>query len=217
MNVLKWEDPAMHTSAAGAMCRAGVIGVLLITTDISEPATASTYAAYFPFERTAAVPPGQLDLVSAQTTADAVLEIRRLSGLTWEELGDLFDVSRRSIHHWASGKVASAKHEQIIRQILDAIRHLDRGGATDTRALLLTADSFGVSTLDLLKAGSYKEAMSRAAPHVMPEQRRVPLSQTAQNLRRLPAPALLLSADQERPDIPAKARAARAARVPTSG
>jgi hypothetical protein len=220
MTALGWEDPDMHTSAAGPMfwagptVRAGAIGMFLITSGISEPATGSTYRTYFPFERTAAGPTGQLDLVTAQTTADAVLEIRRLSGLTWEELSDLFDVSRRSVHHWASGKVVSAKHEQIIRQTLTTIRYLDRGGAADTRALLLTTDAAGVSVLDLLTAKFYNRAISRATPHVITEQYRIPLSEAAQHARRPPAPTLLLGAEQERPDIPAKARVARAARVP---
>jgi hypothetical protein len=224
MTVLAPEDPAMHTSAAGPMFRTspavrfGAVGMFLIVSGLSEPATGSTYRAYFPFERTAAGPTGQLDIVSAQTTtADAVLEIRRLSGFTWEELSDLFDVSRRSVHHWASGKVVSTKHERIIRQILTTIRYLDCGAAIDTRVLLLTTDASGVSALDLLKAGLYREAMSRAAQHVIPKQHRTPLSPAAQRARRPSAPAVLLGADQERPDLPAKARVPRAARVPKPG
>ena len=42
----------------------------------------------------------------------------------------------------------------------------------------------------------------------------LPLSAEASEARRLPAPTLLLQAEQDRPDIPAKARVARAARVP---
>jgi hypothetical protein len=199
---------------AAPVVRAGLIGVLLITSGISEPATGSTYSSYFPFERTAAGPFGQLDSAPARTTAEAVLEIRRRSGLIWEELSDLFDVSRRSVHHWASGKVVSAKHERIIRQMLAAIRHLDRGNVAGTRALLLTTDALGISALDLLKVGNYEEALPRAEPRVIPEQRRMPLSKAAQDARRPPAPGLLLGADQEPADIPAKARVARSARVP---
>jgi transcriptional regulator with XRE-family HTH domain len=220
MTVLAGEDVATHTSAAGPMfwaapvVRAGLIGVLLITSGVCEPATGSTYSGYFPFERTAAGPSGQLDFAPAQTTAEAVLEIRRRSGLTWEELSDLFDVSRRSVHHWASGNVVSAKHERIIRQMLTAIRHLDRGNVAGTRAMLLTTDALGVSALDLLKVGLYEEATQRAEPRTISEQRRMPLSQAAQDARRPPAPRLLLGAAHEPADIPAKARVARAARVP---
>jgi DNA-binding transcriptional regulator YiaG len=222
MTAVALHDTGLNTSAAGSMfwddpaARAGVV-VFLVSGWISEPATASTYRSYCPFERTAAGPTGQVDFASAQTTADAVLEIRRLSGLTWEELGDLFDVSRRSVHHWASGKVVSAKHEQTIRQTLIAIRHLDRGSVTDTRALLLTPDTFDVSVIDLLKAGFYRDAMARAEPRMVSERRRLPLSQAARDARRPPAPALLLGADQERPDIPSKARIARVVRASKAG
>jgi hypothetical protein len=222
MTAVALHDTGLNTSAAGSMfwanpaARAGVV-VFLVSGWISEPATASTYQSYWPFERTAAGPTGQVDFASAQTTADAVLEIRRRSRLTWEELGDLFDVSRRSVHHWASGKVVSAKHEQVVRQLLIAIRHLDRGSAAETRALLLTPDALGVSVIDLLKGGFYRDAMARAEPRIVSERRRLPLSQVAQDARRLPAPTLLVGADQERPDIPAKARVARAARASKAG
>jgi hypothetical protein len=222
MTVVVSHDIGLNTSAAGSMFWAGpavgvVVVVLLVTGGVSEPATASTYGSSFPFERTAAGPTGQVDIASAQTTADAVLQIRRLSGLTWEELSDLFDVSRRSVHHWASGKVVSAKHDQIIRQTLITIRRLDRGSAADTRALLLTPDPFGVSAMDLLKAGSFRDAMARGEPRIISERRRLPLSQPAQDARRPPAPALLLGADQQRPTIPARARIARTARASKTG
>ena len=33
----------------------------------------------------------------------ATSELRRISGLTWKQLGELFNVSRRNIHFWANG------------------------------------------------------------------------------------------------------------------
>ena len=39
-----------------------------------------------------------------EATRKAVSELRRISGLTWEQLAWLFGVSRRSVHFWASGK-----------------------------------------------------------------------------------------------------------------
>ena len=152
---------------------------------------------------------------SPQTTGEVVLEIRRLSGLTWEELADLFDVSRRSVHHWANGKAITAKHDRMIRDMLAAVRHLDRGNRAGTRALLLTIDrSTGLSTLDLLKNGLFDEARSRAGTVQTPKPQRTPLSRAAQDARRPPSPVLLLGADQEQPDIPATVRIVRANRPP---
>lgn len=213
------------TSAAGSLYSASpeaAFTAALIATTLS--ATDNTYAqgslalgvAIAPCsERTAAAPTGQIVHLPSESTAQAIMEIRRLSGLTWEELGDLFNVSRRSIHHWASGKSVTAKHERMIHRMIAAVRHLDRGDQIDTRALLLSVDqAAGVSTLDLLREGRFAEAMGRVESGWAPAPRRIPLSDTASTARRPPAPALLLEAEQERPDIPAKARVARPKRAP---
>ncbi len=172
-------------------------------------------------ERTAADPVGRCNflLEPAESTAEAIMEIRRRSGLTWQELGELFDVSRRSIHHWANGKPVSAGNDRTIRRMLAAIRHLDRGSQRDTRALLLSIDqATGVSPLDLLQAGRFDDATTPFLGDWTPEPHRVPLSPAAQDARRPPAATLLLGAEQDRPDIPAKARTVRPMRTPgTSG
>ena len=143
------------------------------------------------------------------------MEVRRRSGLTWQELAELFEVSRRSVHHWANGKPVSAGNDRTIRRMLAAIRHLDRGSQLDNRALLLAVDqATGASTLDLLQAGRFDDATARIAGDRMPELHPVPLSAAARDARRPPVPTLLLEGEQERPEIPAKARAARPRRTP---
>jgi hypothetical protein len=221
MTALALRDPLnMHTSAVGSMRRSGIdatITAILIATTLPGSATASTYTVPRLVERTAAGPAGRLEYAPApaESTAEAILEIRRRSGLTWGELGDLFDVSRRSVHHWASGNTVSAKHHQMIRRMLAAIRHLDQGSQAGTRAQLLAVDSAtGVCALDLLKDSLFEEAMARVEGGRVPEHRRIPLSRKAQDARRPQAQMLLLEAEQERPDIQAKARTVRAARMP---
>jgi len=199
---------------AGSVARVGAIGVFLMTGGLSASATGSSYESYAPFERTVAGPYGEIDPAPTGTIAEAVLEIRRRSGLTWEELGDLFEVSRRSVHHWANGKTVSAQHELTIRRVLATMHHLDQGNAADTRALLLTIDAEGVSAIDFMKAGLFEKALGRAEARPVVVQRRVPLSQAAQEARRPLAPPLLLGADQKRPEIKAKTRIARAIRIP---
>lgn len=221
------DTPNTCTSAFGCMNRSGLdatLAAVLIATTLPGPATANTYAQgsmanRTPIaqcsERTTTGPTGQIEYVPAESTAEAIMEIRRLSGLTWEELGDLFDVSRRSVHHWANGKPTAAKHNQMIRRMLAAVRHLYQGDQVGTHALLLAVDqSIGVSTLDLLKDGRFDEAMGRVEGVRVPEPHRIPLSHAARNARRSQAQALLLEAEQERPDIPAKARAFRTKRMP---
>lgn len=197
------------------IARAGVIGVFLFASGLSARATTSTDHPCFVFERTAAVPAGRIESVQVDTPASAILEIRRRSGLTWQELSDLFGVSRRSVHHWASGKVVSARHDRFIRQVLVTIRNVDHGAAALTRDFLLTPDANGVTAIDLLGAGQSNEVMSRAQ-NVPPitSNLRMPLSQAAQEARRPPPPAFLLGAVEDRPVVSSKTRIARAVRVP---
>ena len=228
MTVIALRDtPEASTSAVGSIYRVALDAApaaLLIATALPGPATANTYvqgsmamwATIAPCaERTATGPIGQIGHMSAESTAEAIMEIRRRSGLTWEELGDLFEVSRRSVHHWAKGKPASARHDRMIRRMLAAIRHIDRGDRELTRALLLSVDEgVGVSTFDLLRGGRFYEGIGRVEGVPALERQRIPLSSTAWDVRRPQAPTPLLEAAQDRPDIPAKARAVRPKRTP---
>lgn len=196
--------------------RAGTVALCLLFGNMSMPATASTTYEIDAHTYTTSGPDTQVAVRAADTTADAVMEIRRRSGLTWEELADLFSVTRRSVHHWGSGKTVTAVHEQAIRQTLSAVRQLDRGAASNTRALLLTADAAGVTALSLLKDGRYHEAVSLAGdqPLAATQRQRTPLSQEALEARRPPPPGLLLGAVDEKIALPAKARVARVVGVP---
>lgn len=220
------DTPEVTTSALSPIYRVALEAApaaLLIATALPGPATANTYAqgsmamwaTIAPCaERTATGPIGQMDHMHAESTAEAIMEIRRRSGLTWEELGDLFEVSRRSVHHWANGKAVSARHDRMIRRMLAAVRYLDRGDRERTRALLLTVDEgIGVSTFDLLRGGRFYEAIGRVEGVPALEPQRIPVSEAVWDARRPQAPALLLEAEQERPDVPATARAARPKRI----
>ena len=207
-----------QTSPGGTAHRsslATVIAAIVLVAPSLEPATASTYEVPSFFERTASGPDGQIVPVRSESTGEAVLEIRRRSGLTWEQLGHLFNVSRRSVHHWASGKAVTPEHERMVRRMLASIRRLDQGSQVATRARLLAVDEdLGVSTLDLLKEGRFGEAGGRTDGKRSPGHRPVPISGEARDARRPPAPALLLEADQDRPEIPANGRTADAVRTP---
>ena len=194
--------------------RRSIPTVVMFTNFLPAPATANTHEWPRPVERTAAGPDGQLNPAAAESTGEAIMEVRRLSGLTWEQLGKLFDVSRRSVHHWANGKPLAADRERTLRRMLAAVRHLDRGSQADTRALLLTIDpSRGASAFDLLKDGRFHEAMGRAEAVRQPRSQRVALSRAARDARRPPAAALLVGAAQDRPEFGADARGARAVRA----
>ena len=93
----------------------------------------------------------------AETTRQAISELRRISGLTWKQLGELFDVSRRSVHFWASGKPLNADNEQRLMQVLDVVRAAGRGDSRSTRAALFEVKE-GTTAFALLTAERFEEA-----------------------------------------------------------
>ena len=152
--------------------------------------------------------------VSTESVAAAVMEIRRQSGLTWQELADLFCISRRSIHHWANGKSVTSSNEHKVRRMLSAMRVLDRGNQRETRSLLLAEDQItGQRRFDRLKAGHFDEATRHVESAQRSASRQKSISRAASNARRPPSPIFLLGAKQDRPDIPANARVVRAKRI----
>lgn len=90
----------------------------------------------------------------------AIGELRRLSGLTWEQLAELFGVRRRSLHFWASGSAMTPRHEEHLHRLLAVIRKIDRGSAAANRAALLTADADGNLPIDLLKHAEYERVVA---------------------------------------------------------
>lgn len=149
----------------------------------------------------------------AETTRKAVSDLRRISGLTWEQLGKLFDVSRRSVHFWASGKPLNAGNEQRLMQILDVVRAADRGDARSTRAALFEV-SDGVTAFALLTTERYEEARAILASGASrPRPALAQLSAEAKTAREPLPPEDLIDAQHDRVHREhGQARAARTVR-----
>lgn len=92
--------------------------------------------------------------------ATAVLELRSLSGLSWEQLARLFGVSRRAAHLWAAGNPMSAANEEHLYRCLAVLRHADRGGSAFNRAALFRANRGAVAPFDLLADRRYDIALA---------------------------------------------------------
>lgn len=162
-------------------------------------------------ERTSSGPQVDFQAPYGQSSGDAVLEIRLRSGLTWEQLSELFNVSRRSIHYWANGKPLSSLHEVRVRNTLLAIRLLDNGSQRDTRNRILSMED-GESIFNLLAAQKFEDVY-RLITGTVPEiasRNRISLSKDEWNRRRPIRPELLLGALQDRLEIsPNQARTVR--------
>ena len=215
-------SPESATSADGRHYQTGAIHPkgsgddrIVVLGAFQYPGTTSSPPRVLHVDSTSSGPPTTAAFVPVgQTTAEAVLELRRRSGLTWELLSELFNVPRRTVHHWANGKAPSAQHEWEIRRTLGAVRYLDEGESRKTRDRLLTPVN-GLSPFDLLAERRYADVRRQTAATGSPGagRRHAALSEDERARRRPPPPILLLDAIGERPDVPVgKARIALPAR-----
>ena len=101
-----------------------------------------------------------ISLLPEERSGSAIAELRRLSGLTWDQIARLFRVSRRSLHFWASGKAMTTSNEEHLHRLLAVIRKVDRGSGTANRAVLLVARDDGTILFDLLAEGQYERVAS---------------------------------------------------------
>ncbi|NJK52318.1 MAG: XRE family transcriptional regulator [Acaryochloris sp. RU_4_1] len=95
--------------------------------------------------------------IATESSQATINELKKLSGLTWEQLAKIFNVSRRSLHFWASGKPISPFNEEHLRRLLATIRYINRGSADINRSALLEPRHGSMIPLDLLVAGKYEE------------------------------------------------------------
>jgi transcriptional regulator with XRE-family HTH domain len=129
----------------------------------AEP-TSATVASPFRAAR-AAQSAGLLTCTDAGQSAEpdpehlaGITELRQLTGFTWDRLGELFGVSRRAVHHWASGKPMAEDNEEHLQRCLHVLRVTDRGDAMANRQALLSVGDGGKSAFDLLVLQRYAEA-----------------------------------------------------------
>ncbi len=136
--------------------------------------------------------------LSIKSTQQAVNELRKLSGLTWEQLASLFDVSRRSVHFWASGQPLTSANEEKLNRILDVVEYISRGSASSNRSLLMSITDDGESYLELLKAGEFDRVKHLLGAGNAPAKPQLgQLSPAAEMSRRPPNPADLVDALQD--------------------
>lgn len=124
-----------------------------------------------------------------------VMELRRISGLTWEQMARLFSVSRRTMHLWASGRPMLPAHEERLVRVLAAVRRVDRGGAAATRLALLSITPSNEVPFDLLASSRYREFeehLGAGRPRKIPTF--TPLSENERRARRPVPPGVAVDA-----------------------
>jgi transcriptional regulator with XRE-family HTH domain len=151
---------------------------------------------------TATTPSVWVEVVPAvmPTVQEALEQVKRLAGLTWEQVARLLGVHRRSVHNWLRGSPLASEHEERLYEVLDAVKLAAEGrSAHETRAWIRDR-SRGSSVVDLLMVGHFPEARAVAqgaaigtavkiTPTLGEAPRRGPL--TAIDLLETPAPVEL--------------------------
>jgi DNA-binding transcriptional regulator YiaG len=82
------------------------------------------------------------------TTRNLVVELKERADITWEQLAKALGVSRRAVHHWASGgRMASGNEESVMRLMgaVDAIHAAESDDSTRRRAVLAAVDAMRTS------------------------------------------------------------------------
>ncbi|NJM00413.1 MAG: XRE family transcriptional regulator [Synechococcaceae cyanobacterium SM2_3_2] len=156
---------------------------------------------------------------TVEETRSAIHELRKLSGLTWDQLAKLFNVTRRSLHFWASGKPLSAHSEQALWRMLGTIQSINRGSAAQNRQALFQPIKDGTIPFDLLVTGQHERVRQILGCGYAPQKPELkPVSAEEQHLRRPPKPEDLVDALQDpiHRDIVGRARSAKVSRIRSS-
>lgn len=86
------------------------------------------------------------------TSAGQVKWIKDRSGLTWDQLARLFSVSRRAVHHWASGARVNAVNGKRVADLCALLHRSELASGTEMRRHLLNPGPDGPSIYDALRA-----------------------------------------------------------------
>lgn len=188
------------TSAAGAMLAplSDVIVVGLIMAGLNMPTMSSASPSGVSAARAVVQTTAGASLPVPETTTAYITELRQLSGLTWDQLARLFDVSRRSVHFWASGKPMTSSNEERLHRVLGIVRKIDRGSATANRNALFAAAADGRLPFDLLASGDYDTVVELLGASTSPRTRPPRLSVEVAERRAPRPPAELAEALQDR-------------------
>ena len=117
--------------------------------------------------------------ISAQETpgvvadlAEAVRLLHRTSGLTWDQLGKLFGVSRRAVHHWAAGGRMNAANADRLNRLIRIVGNLPAATPDPRRSAILAPSGVaGSSLFDSLRSEEASRPDDVNAPSGSVEQR----------------------------------------------
>lgn len=90
----------------------------------------------------------------ASDYGSTIRQVQQRSGLTWGEIASALGVSRRAVHHWASGKRVSDRHVKRIEEFASLVNSHVRSTADLTRGALIALRPDGRSALGVFQEAS---------------------------------------------------------------
>src|SRR5262249_35669022 len=142
-----------------------------------------------PVHNAEAIAPASVE--PSASAAALIAELRRISGLTWQHVARLFDVDRRAVHFWASGRPLSDANAEHLSRLIVLLRRLDRGAPSEVREWLLAPSSTGAVPLELLAAKRYEAVVAPAVTGTVPKRAPRISTEAAATRRPLPPQTLL--------------------------
>ncbi len=97
-------------------------------------------------------------LVNEEAAKANLFEIRRLTGFSWDEIGSMVGVDRRTLHNWSQGGLVRETNRRRLAELLRVLRFMDRGTAEANRIALANPGTTGVTGLSLLRQSRFAEA-----------------------------------------------------------
>ncbi len=108
---------------------------------------------------------------AVRSDQDELLWIKENSGLTWDQLGKIFGVSRRAVHMWASGSRMNEANAEVLRNFAAAVA-VNRGGSPErTRAALLAHEGGFDSVVDSFRRAQVRRPGEALGAPFAPEER----------------------------------------------
>lgn len=96
-----------------------------------------------------------VEAVTPRSDREEVAWIKEHSGLTWDQLGKVFGVSRRAVHMWANGGRLNETNARRLREFSATIRHIESESPGSTpemvRARLHQVEADGYSIVGRLQ------------------------------------------------------------------
>lgn len=102
---------------------------------------------------------------ASKSAAEEIHQLREQTALSIEQLGKLFDVSRRTVHLWLTGNQMNEKNRERLEYLTEFVRDLNLTDPTDVKNALLDSSN-GPSRYRVLLSelrGSITQASSLSA------------------------------------------------------